>query len=271
MDSFPERGGFDVEGALSTLTTHHFGKVFRYFENVDSTNEKAASWAHEGASHGSLVVGGIQSEGHGRLKREWISPRGGLWLSAILRPKIAPEEAPKITLMAGVAVSETIHTLLDLDAVIKWPNDVLVRDRKVCGILTEMRTCGDDIDYIILGLGINVNFRVNDLPEDVRDTATTLMEEHGDLVSLERLLKTLLKRIEALYEMLESGNSTEIMSMWKNKNDTLGRHVRITTSGENVEGVAVDLDKEGALVVKTDDGILKRIFAGDCIHLSKIQ
>ncbi len=197
-----------------------------------------------------------------------MSPKGGLWLSIILRPDIPPKDATLITLIGACAVVKTLKSFLGIDAKIKWPNDVLISGKKVCGILTEMRTMDSDIDFVILGLGINANFHVKELPKDIQKTATTLSTECGSDISIEQLLKTLIQDIDDLYNRMLSGDIKFIIDMWKSVSDTLGQQVRIATFKENIEGTAVDVDETGALIVKTADGKPKTILAGDCVHLT---
>ena len=260
-----------AEEAVMTLNTIRIGKLISRLTRVDSTNAHAAGLAKAGAQEGTVVISDVQNAGYGRMNRHWVSPKGGLWLSIILRPNIAPKDAPIITLMGACAVAETLKSTLGIDAKIKWPNDLLIRGRKVCGILTEMRTRGSDIDFVILGLGVNANFQVKEMPEDMRDTATTLSMECGEDISIEEVLKSLIVDIDRLYDKLLSGDSEFIIEMWKSRSDTLGQHVRITTLKESIEGTAVDVDESGALIVKTGDGESKTIIAGDCVYLTKIK
>lgn len=260
-----------VEEALRITNTMRIGKSVSQFTQVDSTNVKAAELAKAGAEEGTVIISMVQDAGYGRMNRHWVSPKGGLWLSIILRPDIPPKDAATITLMGACAVVKTLKSILDIDAKIKWPNDVLISGRKVCGILTEMRTMGNDIDFVILGLGINANFHVKEFPEDIRDTTTTLSTECGSDISIEQLLKALISDIDGLYNKILSGDFKFIIEMWKSASDTLGERVRITTLKENIEGIAVDVDETGALVVKTADGEAKTILAGDCVHLTETK
>ncbi|UCF08257.1 MAG: biotin--[acetyl-CoA-carboxylase] ligase [Thermoplasmata archaeon] len=268
MVSAAEEKARYLRDALETMNVQRIGKSISWHEHVDSTNLQAANLAKEGAEEGMVVLSDVQDAGYGRLNRSWASPAGGVWLSIILRPKIAIQEAAKITLMGGVAVAETLESLYGLNPTIKWPNDVLISEKKVCGILTEMRTEGRDIQFLILGLGINANCNFEELPEDIRSSATTLRLEKGSDISIMPLIETLLYNIDRLYNVLLSGDTRYIINLWKNRSDTLGRRVAITTPMEKIEGLAMDLDDSGALVIRTDDGGLKTIVAGDCTHLT---
>lgn len=216
-----------------------------------------------------MVLARVQSAGYGRLKRQWISPEGGLWFSVILRPAIPPRDAAIITLMGACAVVNSLRNTTGIEAKIKWPNDVLISGKKVCGILTEMRTRDSAIDFVVLGVGINANFNVKEIPEDFRDMSTTLSTECGGDVPITDLLRNLIIDIDMLYDRLVTRDFRFIIDMWKGNSDTLGQPVRIVTQKEDIEGTAVDLDDSGALIVKTGDGELRSIIAGDCIHLAR--
>jgi BirA family biotin operon repressor/biotin-[acetyl-CoA-carboxylase] ligase len=189
----------------------------------------------------------------------------------LLRPDISPSEATKLTLIAGVAVATTIREEFGLDARIKWPNDVLIKGKKICGILTEMRTNGSEIDHVILGVGINVNFEREVLPEDIRGTSTTLKHEMGKEIDLELFFKNLLVKLDLYYIQFISGTSEDVLKKWRYLCDTLGMEVRIETSNESFQGKALDLDTSGALVLKKSSGEIQKIFAGDCIHLKVVE
>lgn len=260
-----------IEEAMMDIGTKHIGKSIIKLDHVDSTNARAASLAKDGAAEGTVIMAEVQNAGYGRLDRQWISPKGGLWLSLIIRPDMEPRDATIITLMGACAVAEALKSISGIDATIKWPNDVLISQKKVCGILTEMRTRDNAIDFVILGIGINANFHVNDLPEELRETATTLRMECGGDIPLQDLCKSLLINIDVLYEKVLSGKTRDIIERWKSRNNTLGQHVRITTLNGSIEGTAVDLDESGALIVKAEDGEMRNIIAGDCVHLSPMK
>jgi BirA family biotin operon repressor/biotin-[acetyl-CoA-carboxylase] ligase len=269
MVSLLEKRYFDGNEIKANLTTKIIGKAFQSYDIVDSTNTIASNLASEGAEEGTVVLAKMQKGGKGRLEREWFSPNGGLWLSIILRPDIKPSEATKLTLMAGVAVARILRSLYNFDAKIKWPNDVIINGKKVCGILTEARDLENRIDYVILGIGINANFDLKDLPEEIRNLTTTLGGEIGSELDLEKLLLALLMEIDKYYEILKIGNTNIILNEWRKLSDTLGRRVKIITLKETIEGIALDVDDMGALIVRTDDNKEQKFFAGDCMHVSK--
>jgi BirA family biotin operon repressor/biotin-[acetyl-CoA-carboxylase] ligase len=258
-----------LEDSLSDIDTVRIGTSFSWLSAVDSTNSYASNVAKTGAGEGTVVIAQMQSAGYGRLKRQWISPKGGLWLSVILRPAVPPKDATIITLMGACAVVKALRTSTGMDAGIKWPNDVLISGKKVCGILTEMRTSGSAIDFVILGVGINANFDIKEIPEEFRDMSTTLSTECGGDVPIADLLRNLIMDIDLFYDRLVLGDFRFIIDMWKAHSHTLGQHVRIVTQKENIEGIAVDLDDSGALIVDNGNGDLRGIIAGDCIHLAR--
>lgn len=268
MVSPPEKKRCDTDESKAFLSAKTIGKTILSYDVVDSTNAIARKLADEGAEEGTVVLAVRQRTGRGRLNREWHSPKGGLWLSVILKPEMKPSEAVMVTLMAGIAVAKTLATY-NLNTSIKWPNDVLIRGKKVCGILTEMRGEESKINYLILGLGINVNFDLEELPEPVRDLAITLRHEIEKDLDMQELLSCLLKELDKCYELLKSGSSNTILNTWKDLSETLGRNVKITTQKESIEGIALDVDEIGALIVKTKEGRIHKFVAGDCMHITR--
>jgi len=237
-----------------------WGKKFQHFTTVDSTMDVARVLADRGAEGGTVVVAESQNRGRGRLSREWFSPRGGIYFTLILRPEITPVYAPRLNLMASVAVARTLRNLLGLDARLKWPNDVLIEGRKVCGILAEMGAEMDAVKFINIGVGINANLSIARYGEK----AASLKDFKGTQVSRKDILDSLLKELFRQQSLLTTG---DLLEEWKSLSDTLNREVRIETIGGEIAGRAVDIDSNGALVIKGKDGSLKTAFAGDCFHL----
>lgn len=245
------------------LTTAVAGGEVLCLEEVGSTNEVAKARAAEGAAEGLVVVAAAQRGGKGRLGRTWASPRGGVWLSLLLRPRLSPERAPVLALAAGVAVARSLKGLYGLDAKLKWPNDVLVSGKKVSGTLIEMGAEVGRLDYIVVGIGINADFRLEALPSDVREKATTLREEIGGRVSRLALIRRLLEELERAYrKALDPG----LLDEYKGLSATLGKRVRVVAGEATLEGTAVDVDSDGALVIERD-GAMVRVIYGECVHL----
>ncbi len=258
------------------LETKYLGRELYCHRSISSTNEYARSIAAN-CKDGAVVLAEIQTAGRGRLSRPWSSPEGGIWMSLVLKPKISLDQAYRINMAVSVALARAFSALFCLEADIKWPNDILINDRKLCGILMEISAEMDRLDYAIVGVGINVNMDVSDFPEEWN--ATSLSNELGRNVSRTELIQRILKEIEDAYESL---GSKEIYEEWRDRSATLGRHVRITSASAcalpsasssapgDLEGRVVALSEDGALCLETDRGI-KRILAGDCIHLRAIS
>lgn len=247
------------------LKTKYIGKGIHYFDEVNSTNEKANELAAN-VEEGMVIIAEKQKEGRGRFGREWASPKGGAYVSVILKPKISPIDAPKITLIAGIAVAKVIRKL-GLDAKLKWPNDVLIHGKKVCGILTRVGTKDGKIDYIIVGIGINVNVDISTSLKGFQKSATSLKEEFKKEVSTEKIIEDILYEIEINYETFKKGNIDYLLNEWKKLSDTIGKKIKIKMRTKVIEGEAVGVTREGELVIKLEDDSFKNIIAGECIHL----
>ncbi|MEW6227632.1 MAG: biotin--[acetyl-CoA-carboxylase] ligase [Bacillota bacterium] len=240
------------------------GQRIQRFASVDSTNAVARRLAECGAPEGTCIVAGTQSAGRGRLGREWHSPPGGLWLSVILRPRVAPRDIGKLSLVAGVAATEAIREVVRLPAMTKWPNDVVVAGKKVCGVLVEGRWQGGIADFLVAGIGINVAIDLAALPPGVRAAAGTLLEprDPNALAVREALLGSLLKELETFYRRFLSGDFSGILEKARLYSDTLGRQVVAAGSDARIQGTAVDIDSDAALIVRTPLGDV-RVVSGD--------
>ena len=247
------------------LKTRYIGKKILYFDEVNSTNEKANELAAN-VEEGTVIIAEKQKKGIGRFGREWISPKGGVYVSVILKPKISPIDASKMTLIAGIAVAKVIRKL-GLDAKLKWPNDVLIHGKKVGGILTSISTKEGKIDYIIVGIGINANVDISMFPKELQKSVTSLKGELKTEVSTEKIIEDILYEIEINYETFKEGNFTYLLNEWKRLSNTIGKRVKIKMRTEVIEGEAVGVNRDGALILKLEDGSLKNIIAGECLHL----
>lgn len=215
--------------------------------------------ARDGAPEGTIVVADEQTAGRGRLQRQWLSPPGsGIALSIILRPSLA--HLRRLTMVASLAAVHAIQEVTGLEARIKWPNDVLLRGRKVCGILIDSDLQGEKVEAAIIGLGLNVNLEPASFPE-IADTATSLSAELGREVSRLEVLRSLLVQVEKYYKALLSGES--LHKEWKGRLDTLGKWVRVLASGHTEEGEASSVDADGSLILRRADGTLVTIISGD--------
>jgi len=253
-----------VERLQEGLKTRLLGRYIFFSHEVGSTNDWAKELAELGAPEGTVALAETQTAGRGRLGRKWISPKGGLWFSIIFKPKIKPMETVKLVFLAGLAVIETIRELYGLRAETKWPNDVLVDGLKVCGILSEMKTVGENVEYTVIGVGINANFDVDKkFPKELRGKATSLEKALGRKIALEELFKALLEKMENLYQQFLKEGFTPILERWKGYASFLGCEVEIHGEGERLEGTASNVDEDGALILKLKDGSTRRVFAGD--------
>lgn len=244
------------------LATKVLGKSIYYYEKVDSTNTIARKLAEEGAPDGTVVLAEEQTGGRGRLARTWYSPFGqGVWFSLVLRPSFVPMEAAKMTLLAAVSLTKAFRKLGLIDCGIKWPNDILVKGRKLVGILTELNASMEQIHYIIMGIGINTGLSRKDLPKDLKKTVTSFAMENSTL-SRKEILQEVLYQLEAYYELAQQAGFGAILQEWKLLSVTLGQTVEVTMPDKVFTGKAVDLDDNGNLLVDTDTG-REVVMAGD--------
>ncbi|WP_443808789.1 biotin--[acetyl-CoA-carboxylase] ligase [Dialister hominis] len=249
----------EIDSALHTET---FGRHVVYLESTQSTNEEAKKIAREGAEEGTIVVAEEQITGHGRLARGFYSPFAkGIWFSLILRPKFFPMEASKCTLLAAVGVCRGIRRMGLADAGIKWPNDILVHGKKLVGILTLMSASMEKIDYIIMGIGINTGIKKNEFPEDFCEGATSFLNE-GINVSRKDLLAAILGELEKEYSIAQNEGFDKVLDDWRALSVTLGQEVRVIFGDDSYTGKAVDIDRDGCLLVNTGSEV-KRVIAGD--------
>jgi BirA family biotin operon repressor/biotin-[acetyl-CoA-carboxylase] ligase len=247
------------------LRTNLLGRQIAYHRELTSTQDVANSLAAQGADEGTIVLAETQAAGRGRIGRSWASPPGGIYLSIILRPDIKPFEALRFPLVAGVAVARAIEQLTGLKPQLKWPNDIIVGGRKAGGILTEMSAETDRINYIVIGIGVNVNTERAHFPEEIEGIATSLMAECGEEVSRVQLVQSILAELESLYQVFQVSGFEPIRERWKARSCTIGARVSIRGAREQVEGEAIDIDEDGALIVRKANGILERVIAGDVL------
>jgi BirA family biotin operon repressor/biotin-[acetyl-CoA-carboxylase] ligase len=249
------------------LTTKWMGKTIHYFHSIDSTNSKAYQLAIQGAGEGEVVIAELQVKGRGRLGRHWFSPSFlNLYLSVILRPQIPPHQASLITLMAAVATANAIQKYSGLLPLIKWPNDILLKNRKVAGLLNEIHSEMDRIHFVILGIGVNLNMDGKMFSKEIRGVATSLKMEMGQTISRKTFLQFLLEELERWYAIFLKEGGAPVLIAWRERAKIKGKKVKVTSFGETLSGVAVDIDSDGALILETKDGKRKRIVAGDVVY-----
>ncbi len=259
-----ELGEFTFRSIKEGLSAKVIGQRIVCLDVTDSTNTQAKRLGREGTSEGTVVLAEMQTGGRGRLERSFFSPRGkGLWFSVLLRPSFPPAEAPKCTLLAAVAVAMAMERF-GLRAGIKWPNDILHDGKKLTGILTEMSVSAGKIDFVVIGIGINVNIAEEEFPAELREIATSLSVMKGEEISRIAFLQAVLEEIEVLYLRMQREGFAPILKQWKKYSATLGKEVRVIGMGdrESFCGTAVDLDEDGMLLVRTGEGI-RKVLAGD--------
>ena len=272
IESVPSRGyrlvdapDLLIPGEITAgLKSERIGRNILYLRETGSTNEEAFRLAEEGAEEGTVVVAESQRRGKGRLGRHWVSPPGvNLYCSVILRPAILPVRAAQMTFLSSVAVARAITATTSLRPFIKWPNDLMINGRKVAGLLNEMSAETEKVNFIILGIGVNINMRHEQFPDDLRHPATSLFLETGRPVKRTDFTRTLLETLDHLYgSYLEHGYGP-IREEWQAHCNSLGRKVMITFQNSQVVGMAEGIDEEGALLVQLPEGRIERVLAGD--------
>ena len=251
------------EEVCPRLTTQLLGSEIYYFSEIGSTNDEAKKKAVAGCPEGTLVITETQLGGRGRLSRGWFSPVAkGLWFSVVLRPPFPPQEAPKCTLMAAVALNRAIRDVTGIPCGIKWPNDILCNGRKLVGILTEMSAEMDAINHIVIGMGINVNIEAAEIPPELKTIATSVSIETGAEVSRIDLFIKVLERLEEIYLQVKTGGFSVVLDAWRLESITLGHMVNVIGLDKSFVGKAIDIDNDGALLVETEQGV-ERVLAGD--------
>ena len=257
-------GELSVERIKAALETAWVGQHVVYFPVIGSTNDEAKRLAESGAPEGTLVIADHQTAGRGRLNRRWWSPpESSLLSSLVFRPTfLAPHQAQRLTMVCSLAVCDAIAEVAGLATAVKWPNDVLLEGRKVCGLLAELGTAGSWLEYVVVGIGLNVNlsFAKDDTPA-LMAPATSLKAASGHRVSRLSVLVAMLRHVEARYERLRGGVLPH--DEWQARLATVGQTVQVTMPDHTLTGLATSVDADGALLVRRTDGRVERVLAGD--------
>jgi BirA family biotin operon repressor/biotin-[acetyl-CoA-carboxylase] ligase len=243
---------------ISRLNTKFVGRHLHYYRQLPTTMETARELANKETAEGTVVIAGTQTAGKGRIGRTWLSPEGSLAMSIILKPAL--KTLPQLVMVASLAVVRAIKQVAGLEARIKWPNDIMLKDRKVCGILIENEVRGGSVNFAIIGIGINVNFNTLDFRE-IADIATSLSYEAGTEIPHIELAATLLSELERLY--LEAQTGAPVHIEWQEKMETLGKLIKVNTGKTIEQGKAETVTENGNLILRHDDGSLTEIVAGD--------
>lgn len=249
------------EAALSSSWLHST----QLLKSVVSTQEEAKRLAEGGALEGTIVFAEEQTGGRGRMGRQWFSPHGkGIWMSVVLRPKLPLMLTPQLTLLAGVAVCKAIRQVTGVEAGIKWPNDLLAGDRKICGILLESSLSEGELHYCIAGIGISANMTEDDYPDFLREVATSLrIQRRGVPVDRSRLAGAVIAELETQYNIYLEQGFKPIKELWESMSVTLGRQIAFTTPQGRKEGIAVGLDENGGLLLESDAGEISSVLSGE--------
>lgn len=240
------------------------GRDIRVFEQTASTNDIVEKLARDGVKEGVVVFAESQTKGRGRLGRKWISPpRQGLWFSVLLRPKLRPQGATQLTVAAATALFRAIRDVAGIAPEIKWPNDILIKGRKVCGVLTELSAELDHINHLILGIGVDVNQSAAEFPPELRKIATSIKSEAGRHIHRADLAAAILRELDRNYALITAGDFQRVADEWQQQCTTIGQRVSIQIGAQTIQGHAEALDDDGALLVRTQHGRLERVIGGD--------
>ncbi|KGR84993.1 biotin--[acetyl-CoA-carboxylase] ligase [Lysinibacillus odysseyi] len=263
LKSAPDR--MDAARIQTHLETERIGQVIHHFGSVDSTQILAHGFVRDGAADGTVVIAEEQTAGRGRMLRPWESTAGkGVWMTVILKPDIPPHQAPQFTLVAAVSIVNAMKALYpELEPEIKWPNDILLNGRKCTGILTEMVAEADRIQALLIGIGINVNQKIEDFPQELHTIATSISAELGREVDRAEFVAKVLYYLESYGDQYVKNGFSPIKALWEKASATIGRHVRATTLREVIEGVAVGITEAGVLEIKTASGEVKGVYSAD--------
>ena len=251
---------------LDGLNTKTIGKELYLFKEVMSTNTVAKFLSENDVNNGTVIISEKQSGAKGRLGKSWESPLGGIWLSLVVKPNVDHSKIPMITLATGVAVVKTLERIGIENAEIKWPNDVMIHDKKVCGILTEAITKFNSIESVIIGVGIDANFDVNILSEELQEGTTTLDIELGHRVNENEIIRFFLEEFERIGILFEEGGFERILKEWRKYSYSIGKIVEVREPfSKSYDGYVLGISREGALVVEKIDGTLEKVISGECI------
>ena len=248
------------------LKTEYVGKEIYVYKEVKSTNTVAKFLSMHNAANGTVVISEKQTDAKGRSGKSWESPLGGVWLSIILKPNVDQSKFPLITLATGVAVAKTLEKVGVENPEIKWPNDIIINDKKVCGILTEAVAKFNVVENVIIGVGIDANLNVSQFPEELQSGTTTLKEELKREGNENTLIRIFLEEFEKISELFNHEGYEEILKEWRKRSYSIGKIVEVREPfNKYYDGYVVGINKEGALIVEKIDGTYKKVISGECI------
>lgn len=252
------------------MSTNLIGNEVMFFETLDSTNTYAKILAQKEFENGTVIVADQQNMGRGRLGRTWSSVKGkGIWMSILLKPDIIPSKIQIITLAAAVSIVRAIKELYNLEVKIKWPNDILLDGKKLSGILTEMSCSIEEINYLVLGIGININHISDDFPFELRDIATSIRKYYYEKFNIDKIfsrsdiIKKVLISFEEIYKLITEKEFDVIINEWRVNSCTLGKKIEVNDFSKKISGIALDIDDEGRLIFKKENGEIINILSGE--------
>lgn len=241
-----------------------YGKTIHYYPTCNSTQIIAQQLAQQGVDEGTVVIAEEQTTGKGRLSRPWNSAANkGIWMSVIVRPNLTMQQAPQLTLIAAIAIARAIEAVVPVVPQIKWPNDILLHEKKVTGILTEVQADPDRLKAVIIGIGINVNQQLSDFPEELQLTATSLQIATGDTVNRAQLIALILKNLENYITLYERHGFSPIKLLWESYSTTIGKDVKAVMLHETLTGKAIGISEDGLLQLQLADGTIRAIPSAD--------
>ncbi len=248
------------------LNTTYIGKKLYVYSEVSSTNTIAKFLSMQNNENGTVIISEKQTKGKGRAGKDWESPLGGIWLSIIIKPDVDQSKFPLITLATGVAVARTLETIGVENPKIKWPNDILINGKKVCGILTESVTKSNKIENVVIGVGIDANLETSQFPNELKEITTTIKEELGKECDENLLIKIFLEEFEKISEIFNQESYENILNEWRNRSYTIGKLVEVRKPfNTSFDAYVVGINEEGALIVERNDGTLEKVISGECI------
>ena len=253
-----------------SLAGKFIGHQLHYYEEIGSRNDEAFLLGLSGAPEGTALIANKQSAGRGRLHRVWHSPAGSnIYTSIILRPKIESAKAPQISILAGVAVADVLESYCPDRIKLKWPNDVLIDGKKVCGILSQIKTAASEVDFIVLGIGINVNISYSQFPKEICNLATSLAIETGREISRQELIISLYENLGKWYKHLMQDGFGRVKEKWLSMSPMIGELVQVMFQEEAVSGKAIGIDEDGSLILLATGNKELKVSAGDATIVNR--
>lgn len=251
----------DIKGVKAGLKNKLIEDI-KYYESVTSTNKVALNMEEENIKEGLVIVGGEQTKGRGRLKRNWHSPKDlGLWFSIILTPKKDPERIPLLTLIGALSVHDAIKNI-GIETDLKWPNDILYKNKKLCGVLSQFKSSGNNIERVVVGIGLNVNQK--EFPRVIKNDSISLRMIKGEIIDREKILTDILNKFAYYYTKFQKGEYISIIEIWKKEMTMLNKKITVNTAkNEQYKGKVVDITENGALIIEQQDKTRKTLIAGD--------